>query len=160
MPLIEPELDETDLRIIKALQEDARISLVELGKRVYLSAPSVAERVRRLERDEVITGYHASVDASRVGKPVMAFVRLNTRSGVADRIAAAAQKQPQVLECNRITGVECFIMKVVVGSITDLEKLIDEFTPFGEVTTSIVLSSPVPHRSVPVRVPTRTGKRR
>jgi Lrp/AsnC family leucine-responsive transcriptional regulator len=115
---------------------------------VGLSAPAVAERVRRLEEAGVITGYHAAVNPQRVGLAILALIRL---SGVADQaplVSAAIAGTPEVLECHRVTGSDSYVLKVVAASIPHLEALIDRLLPFGEVTTSLVLSTPVARRVI------------
>jgi Lrp/AsnC family leucine-responsive transcriptional regulator len=136
-------LDRTGCRVLSVLTEEARISSHELGRRVSLSAPAAAERVRRLEQAGVITGYRAEVDHRRLGYPVLAFVNLQTNN---PRAADLARSIPEVLECHRITGRDSFILKVVARSVDDLESLLDRLMPYGAPTTSLVLSSPVPPR--------------
>lgn len=136
-------LDEIGWKLLLALQEDARLSFAELGRRVGLSLPAVAERVRRLEEAGLITGYHAKLDPHKLGAPVAAFIRLRSTGDRYRQVQALARELPEVLECHHLTGGDAFIMKVVVSSIAHLEKLIGRLTPYGQTTTSIVLSSPV-----------------
>jgi Lrp/AsnC family transcriptional regulator, leucine-responsive regulatory protein len=141
-------LDSVGWKLVVLLQEDARRSYSELGRIVGLSAPAVAERVRRLEEAGIITGYHAAVDPARLGLPIGAVMRL---SGVGERIPQftdLVMATPEVLECHRLTGNDSFVLRVVAASIGHLERLIDRFVPYGEVTTSLVLSSPVVVRVV------------
>jgi Lrp/AsnC family transcriptional regulator, leucine-responsive regulatory protein len=136
-------LDGVGWKLLTLLQEDARRSYSELGRIVGLSAPAVAERVRRLEEVGVITGYHAAVDPAKVGLAIAAVMRL---SGVSERIPQLTEliiATPEVLECHRLTGSDSYVLRVVAASIGHLERLIDRFVPYGEVTTSLVLSSPV-----------------
>ncbi len=143
-------LDATDLRIVRELQADARTSLAELGRRVGLSAPAVADRVQRLEETGVITGYHAAVDPEALGFPLTLLVRISPAVREIPRIAKIAAEIPEVIECHRITGEDCFILKLCLRAIGDLEGILDLFTPFGRTTTSVVQSSPVPLRSLPL----------
>jgi Lrp/AsnC family leucine-responsive transcriptional regulator len=136
-------LDEIGWKLLLALQEDARLSFAELGRRVGLSLPAVAERVRRLEEAGLITGYHAKLDPHKLGASVAAFIRLRSTGDRYRQVQALARELPEVLECHHLTGGDAFIMKVVVSSIAHLEKLIGRLTPYGQTTTSIVLSSPV-----------------
>ncbi|MFN2454485.1 MAG: Lrp/AsnC family transcriptional regulator [Pyrinomonadaceae bacterium] len=137
-------LDETGWRILRELQENARLSFAELGRRLNLSTPAVAERVRRMEESGIITGYRAEVDAKKLGLPITAFIRLSEVSrAVNEKFIAVAGDRPEVLECHRLTGSDCFIMKVVVPSVAHLEALIDRLAAYGTPTTTIVLSSPV-----------------
>ena len=150
-------LDDRGWRIVRELQLDARLSFAELGRRVGLSTPAAAERVRNLEAAGVITGYRAEIDLSRVGLPILAVVRMSAVGDVLARITAVVRGMPEVLECHRATGADSFVMKVAVASVAHLESLIDRLTPFGTTSTSIVLSSPVPRRTVdrPLAAPAR-----
>ncbi|KAA0256367.1 Lrp/AsnC family transcriptional regulator [Acidobacteria bacterium ACD] len=141
-------LDEKGWRILRELQGDARLSFAELGRRVGLSTPAVAERVRNLEAAGVVTGYRAEVDLAKVGLPILAVVRMSAVGDVLARITSVVRGMPEVLECHRATGADSFVMKVAVASVAHLEALIDRLTPFGTTSTSIVLSSPVPRRTI------------
>jgi Lrp/AsnC family leucine-responsive transcriptional regulator len=143
-------LDPTNRRILKELQAEARLSMAELGRRVSLSPPAVAERVQRLEKSGVITGYHAAVDPKALGFPLSAVVRVAPDSRQLQKIPEIARETPEVVECHRITGEDCFFLKLLLRSIDDLEDILDRFTPFGRTTTSLVHSSPVPARAAPL----------
>ncbi|MEW6726040.1 MAG: Lrp/AsnC family transcriptional regulator [Bacillota bacterium] len=140
---IEKTLDNTGWQILRALQENARLSFAELGRMVGLSPPAVAERVRRMEEAGIITGYHAAVNLEKLGLQLTAYIRLNAAPEKYPRIIALAGELPEVLECHHVTGGEAFIMKVVVSSIPHLEARISRFSPYGQTTTSLVLSSRV-----------------
>ncbi len=140
------QLDATAWRLLRELQQDGRVSFAELGRRVGLSTPAVAERVRNLETAGIVKGYRAEIDLARVGLPILAVVRMSVMGDVLGRITTVARELPEVLECHRTTGADSFIMKVAVSSVDHLEKLIDRLTPFGSTSTSIVLSSPVAGR--------------
>jgi Lrp/AsnC family leucine-responsive transcriptional regulator len=141
-------LDETNRAILAELQEDARLSLAELGRRVGLSSPAVAERVQRLERERVITGYHAEVDPRAVGFGLAVVIRVRPAPRQIPKVAQLARDTPEVVECHRITGEDCYIMKAHVESVEHLEEIIDRFVIFGQTTTSLVQSAPVPRRGV------------
>jgi len=141
-------LDPIGRRILRELQENGRISFAELGRRVGLSTPAVTERVRSMEEAGIITGYRAEVGLDRIGLKIHAFIRMSIVGDVFTRITALVKAMPEVLECHRGTGADSFIMKVAVSSVEHLESLIDRLTPFGTTSTSIVLSSPVPRRTV------------
>ena len=136
-------LDDIGSAILRELQENARVSFVELGRRVGLTSPAVIERVRRMEDCGIITGYRAEVDPSKIGQPITAFVRLSVGTDVLARINSLMKDWPEIVECHRVTGGDSFIMKIVVSSVEHLESLIDRLTPFGTTSTSVVLSSPV-----------------
>ena len=143
-------LDSVNLRLLSELQADGRITLAQLGRRVGLSAPAVAERVQRLERAGVIRGYHADLDPRALGFPVAAIVRIRPSPGRLQRIPEIARETPEVAECYRITGEDCYLLRIQLRSIDDLEEVLDRFTPFGLTTTSIVHSAPVPRRGPPL----------
>ena len=143
-------LDEINLRLLAELQADGRIGFAELGRRVGMSAPAVAERVSRLERAGVIRGYLAELDPSALGFPVSAIVRIRPSPGQLQRVREVAAESPEVAECYRITGEDCYLMRLHLRSIDDLEEILDRFTPHGQTTTSIVHSTPVPRRSPPL----------
>jgi Lrp/AsnC family leucine-responsive transcriptional regulator len=145
-----PRLDETDRKIIGELTSDGRVSFAELGRRVNLSSPAVAERVQRLERAGVITGYRAELDPRMIGYPLTAIVRVKPAPGQLPRIPELAAEIPEVAECHRITGEDCFFFKVHLRSIDELGSVLDRFLAFGETTTSIINASPVTRRDPPL----------
>lgn len=142
-------LDVVDRQIIGELAQDGRISFAELGRRVSLSSPAVTERVRRLEQIGVITGYRAEIDPRALGYSITAIVRVKPAVRQLSKIAALAADIPQIEECLRITGEDCFYMKLHLGSIEELPSVLDQFLLYGETTTSIVNATPVPRRQPP-----------
>ena len=136
-------LDKTGWRILEELQQDARLSFHELGRRVGLSSPAVTERVRKLEDAGIIKGYGAKIDASKVGLPVMAIMRLSTPINPWPHPGDLLRELPEILEFYRVTGTDSYIMKVIVSSIAHLEAVIDRLVPHGPLTTAIVLSAPI-----------------
>jgi Lrp/AsnC family leucine-responsive transcriptional regulator len=144
------ELDGLDRRIVTELQVDARLSLAELGRRVNLSAPAVAERIQRLEETGVITGYHAALDPSAVGFPVTVLVRINPAVRELPRIAKLAEEIPEIVECYRITGDDCFYFIAHLRTVGHLEPILDRFAPYGRTTTSLVHAATVPRRPLPL----------
>jgi Lrp/AsnC family leucine-responsive transcriptional regulator len=143
-------LDPINRRLLNELQEDARVTMAELGRRINLSAPAVAERVQRLERAGVITGYRAEVDPKAVGFPIAAVVRVRPTSRQLQRIPELAREIPEVVDCHRITGEDCFFVKLHLRSMDDLEGILDRFIVLGQTTTSIIHSSPVVGRALPL----------
>lgn len=143
-------MDAVNLRLLSELHADPRLSMSELARRVGMSAPAVTERVQRLEAAGVITGYRMEVDPAALGMPVTALVRIRPGPHQLPKIARAAEETPQVVECHRITGEDCFFLKVHAPSIGDLEQILDRFLLFGQTTTSIVVSTPVPPRPLPL----------
>jgi Lrp/AsnC family transcriptional regulator, leucine-responsive regulatory protein len=148
MPSILP-LDDVDRLLIGELQADARLSLAELGRRVALSPPAVADRLRNLEERGAITGFAARVDPRALGYALTAVVRIRPAPRMIAKVADLARATPEVVECLRITGEDCFIMRIHVRDVGHLEELIDAFVLYGQTTTSIVQSSAVPLRGVP-----------
>jgi Lrp/AsnC family leucine-responsive transcriptional regulator len=142
--------DPTNQKLLAELQSDARLSMAELGRRVGLSPPAVAERVARLEQEGVITGYRADVNPRAVGYSLSAILRVRPAPRELRKTADLARETPEVVECHRITGDDCYFMKLHVRDVDHLEEVIDRFASFGQTTTSIMQSSPVPRRGLPL----------
>jgi Lrp/AsnC family transcriptional regulator, leucine-responsive regulatory protein len=142
-------LDGLDRRIAAELQAQPRLRVAELGRRVGLSAPAVADRLRRLE-DTGILSYHAEVDPRALGYTLCAIIRISPSGGGLRLIPGIARDVPNVTECYRITGEDCYFLKLFLRSIDELEPILDLFTPHGRTTTSFVQSSPVPPRPLPL----------
>ncbi len=140
-------LDKTGWHILEELQNDGRVSFAELGRRVGLTLPAVAERVRKMEDAGIITGFRAEVNPAKIGLPIAAFIRISVVGDVFARLARAVVDMPEVLECHRGTGADSFTLKVAVESVQHLERLIDKLTPFGTTSTSIILSTLVKKRN-------------
>ncbi|MGY2066739.1 Lrp/AsnC family transcriptional regulator [Blastococcus sp. SYSU DS0619] len=137
-------MDSTDWAILAELQDDCRVSFSELGRRVHMSSPAVAERVRRLEQAGVITGYHAAVDLEAAGWSVLALVRMQCfgpRCILQHAESVAAW--PQVLELHRVTGDVCCELKVVAASMQAFEAVVDRLADYGQPSSTLVLSSPL-----------------
>ncbi len=141
-------VDDTNLRLLRELQDDARLSLAELGRRVGLSSPAVAERIARLEQEQVILGYHAQLNPRALGFQLTAVIRAKPGPRQLHQVGDLARKTPEVVDCRRITGEDCYIMTVHVRSVEHLEEVIDRFAAHGQTTTSIVQSAPVPSRGI------------
>jgi len=141
--------DPIDRQIIGELARDGRVSFAELGRRVSLSSPAVAERVKRLESSGVITGYRAEIDPRALGYQLTAIVRVKPAVRQLSKIAELAADIPQIEECLRITGEDCFYMKLHLAAIEELPSVLDQFLLYGETTTSIVNATPVPRRDPP-----------
>src|ERR1700728_3734093 len=142
-------MDAVDRRIVAELQAAPRLRIAELARRVGLSSPAVADRLRRLE-DSGVLSYRAEVDPRALGYTLCAIVRISPVGGGLRLIPGIAREVPNVTECYRITGEDCYFMKVYLRSIDDLEPVLDLFTPHGRTTTSIIHSTPVPTRPLPV----------
>ena len=143
-------LDAVNRRLLTELHADPRVSMSALARRVGMSAPAVAERIQRMQRDKIIVGFRMEVDPAALGLPVAAYVRVRPTAGQLPRIAALAAELPQVTECHRITGEDCFLIKIHARAIEDLEQTLDRFLVHGQTISSIVVSSPVPPRALPV----------
>jgi Lrp/AsnC family leucine-responsive transcriptional regulator len=147
---VSPLLDAVNLQILEALVDDPRLGIAALARQVGMSAPAVTERVQRLREAGVITGYRLDLDPKALGLPVAAYIRVRPGPGQLGRIADLAQRTPQVVECHRITGEDCFLLKVHAAAVDQLETILDRFLAYGQTTTSIVQSSPVPPRALPL----------
>ncbi len=141
-------LDEIGWKILVELQQHARMSFSELGRRVGLSVPAVTERVRKMEDAGIITGYHAVINAEKVGYPIIAYIRMSVSGDVSSKITSLISGMPEVIECHKGTGGDSFIMKIRVTTVHHLERVIEKLLPFGTTSTSIVLSSPVTMRLI------------
>lgn len=143
-------LDSTNLRLLAELQHDPRLPMAELGRRIGMSAPAVTERVRRLEDTGIIRGYHLDVNPAALGLPIMIYIRVRPDPGQLPKIAELARRTPEIVECHRITGEDCFILKAHIPAMDQLDQLLDRLLLFGTTTTSIVQSSPVLPRPLPI----------
>jgi Lrp/AsnC family leucine-responsive transcriptional regulator len=144
------ELDDVNRQLLRELQANPRITMSALARRVGMSAPAVTERVQRLERSGVIVGYRVDIDPAALGMPVAAYARIRPVPGQLPKIAALAKRMPEISECHRITGEDCFLVKVHAPTIDALEQVLDRFLVHGNTVTSIVVASPVPPRALPV----------
>ncbi|MFC5862297.1 Lrp/AsnC family transcriptional regulator [Acidicapsa dinghuensis] len=141
-------MDSTGWKILELLQKDARISFAELGRKIGLSTPAVAERVRKLEDAGVITGYHAALNITKLGLPIRVLIRLTIHGGdlQVKRAIAVIREMAEVARCYRVTGQESFVLEADVVSVRHLEELIDKLSSLGTTATSTVLSCPVERR--------------
>ncbi|MEH1163928.1 Lrp/AsnC family transcriptional regulator [Micromonospora sp. CPCC 205539] len=139
-------LDLVDWSIVGELQNDGRIPLTELARRVNLSASATTERVRRLEATGVITGYRAEVDLTAVGFPVLAVVRLKYPGSRHEPLRHLLDERSEILECLRTTGDDCYVLKVAATSMAHLEKVINDLAALGSTTTNVVYSATLPYR--------------
>jgi Lrp/AsnC family leucine-responsive transcriptional regulator len=139
-------LDEKSLRILDLLAADPRLRASELARKVGMSAPAVRERVARLEQAGIIRGYRLDIDPAALGLPVAVWVRIRPGPGQLAKIADLAERTPEVSECHRISGEDCFLLKIHVASIEAVEQVLDGFLLFGQTTSSFIVSTPVPPR--------------
>jgi Lrp/AsnC family leucine-responsive transcriptional regulator len=143
---VNANLDAIDHRLIAALTDNARISLADLGRVLGMSPQSAADRMRRLEDVGVISGFTAKLEPDALGLSVGAYIRVRPAMGELQRVAALLADIPEIIECDRITGEDCFMAKVFVARIEDLERVIDRLIPYAQTNTSIIQSSPVIRR--------------
>lgn len=143
-------LDEINIKIIEALAVDARTSMADLARATGLSAPSVTERVRRLEEAAVIVGYAAKIDPVALGYPLGVYIRIRPMAGEVENVAALVSEIEEIVECHRVTGDDCFVAKAHLRAVDDLEPLVNRLLPYAQTQTSIILSSPVRSRPPPV----------
>ena len=143
-------LDEVNTRIVEELRRDPRLTMTALGRRIGMSAPAVTERVRRMEEAGIIRGYRLDLDPAALGLPLTAYIRVRPDPGQLPKVAELARSIPEVVECHRITGEDCFILKAHFPAIDQLDRLLDQFLVYSTTTTSIVQSTPVPLRLPPL----------
>jgi Lrp/AsnC family transcriptional regulator, leucine-responsive regulatory protein len=140
------EVDLVDTRLLRLLEKNSRTSTADLARALGMSAPSVAERIKRLEEAGVIRRFTVEIDPAALGYPLAAFIRIRPTAGQISRIVELVAALPEIAECNRITGDDCFLARAHVRSVEELELLIDRITPFAQTNTSIIQSSPVERR--------------
>lgn len=121
-----------------------------LARQVGMSAPAIRERLQRLEEAGVIKGYRLEIDAAALGYPIPIVIRLRPMPGKLSKVAELAESLPQVVECHRITGEDCFFIKAYIEGLDRLDPLVDRFAAYGQTVTSLIQSSPVPPRSLPL----------
>jgi Lrp/AsnC family leucine-responsive transcriptional regulator len=143
-------LDKIDEAILTTLIENGRTTTAELARKVKLSPPSVAERVRRLEDAGVITGYRATISPEAIGLPIAVWLRVRPVPGQMQNVAKIIQGIPEITQCDRVTGEDCFIAQAHLASIADMERVIDVIVPYAMTNTSIIQSSPVKRRLSPL----------
>ncbi|MGK7913681.1 MAG: Lrp/AsnC family transcriptional regulator [Synechococcus sp.] len=139
-------IDDIGWQLLSDLQLNARLPFAELGRRVGLSLPAVADRVRRMEEAGIIKGYRAEVSAEHIGLPFIVFIQLQTDDSHYPKFLTQVEHMPEILECHQVAGVDSFIMKAAVGSKDHLAKIIGSLSSFGHTSTSLVLSTPVSAR--------------
>jgi Lrp/AsnC family transcriptional regulator, leucine-responsive regulatory protein len=143
-------LDDIDAEILATLSVEARMTIADLARKVGLSAPSVAERIKRLEEASVILGYGARINPAALGLPLAVHIRIRPMPGQVSKLAALLNNLPAIVECDRITGDDCYVARAHVASVQELEKLIDQIIPHGTTNTAIIQSSPVERRLPPI----------
>jgi Lrp/AsnC family leucine-responsive transcriptional regulator len=141
-------LDETNRRILAELADDPRLSMSALGRRIGMSAPAVTERVQRLERTGVIRGYRLDVDPAALGHPIAAWVRIRPALGHGKIAEQIASRQPEVVECHKITGEDCLLMRVQVRDVADLDRVLEGWQEHASTVTSVIKSTPVEPRTM------------
>ena len=142
--------DETGRKLLSALQENARLSYAELGRRIGLSPAATAERLKRLEDAGVITGYHVEIDREALGLPILAIIRMSCDGARYRPFLKAVKSYQNVMGCHHVAGSDAFILKVAAHSVEELERLVEKLLEHGVPTTSVVFSSPVARRSLPL----------
>ncbi len=142
--------DSKNLDLLRLLQKNPRAPISQLARKIGMSNPAVKERVLRLKESGILAAFRLELNPQEFGYHVMAFVRMRPLPGHLNKVAELAQSTPEVTECHRITGEDCFIMKVHLKEISSLDRVLDRFLAHGQTTTSIVQSSPVPPRSLPL----------
>jgi Lrp/AsnC family leucine-responsive transcriptional regulator len=142
--------DRKNLELLRALQANPRLAVSELARRIGMSGPAVRERLQRLEESGVISGYRLDIDPKAIGLPIMAIVRMRPMPGQLQKVAELVRETPNISECHRVTGEDCFVMKMHLDAIESLDRALDRFLVYATTTTSIVQSSPVVPRPLPL----------
>ena len=142
--------DEKNRALLGLLRADPRLPLSQLARRVGMSAPAVRERLQRMEEAEIIRGYRLEIDPAALGYPILAIVRVRPAPGQLAKVTDLARRMPEIVECHRVTGEDCFVLKLHIKAIDELDRVLDRFLAYGQTTTSIVQSTPVPPRDLPL----------
>ncbi len=142
-------LDDIDQRILEILSSDSRASLKELGQQASLSSPAVSERLRRLEERGVIRGFTVEIDPSALGYTLQALVRIRPLPGKLHIVQKLIEETPEFTECDKVTGEDCFVVRLFVRSIDQLDSIIDRIADKAETNTVIVKSQPIRRRPPP-----------
>jgi len=132
------QIDPVNARVLEELQRDPRLTMSELGRRVGMSSPAVTERVRRLEETGVIQGYRLDLNPAALGLPIAVYIRIRPNPGQLPKIVELAQQVSEVVECHRVTGEDCLVLKVHIPAIDQLDRLLDDFLLYGSTTTTII----------------------
>jgi len=143
-------IDRVDARILKLLEADGRMSVADLARDLGMSSPSVSERMRRLEEAGVIKKYTLEIDPAALGYSLQVYIRVRPVAGQLQKVVSLLAEIPEIVECHRITGDDCFIAKACLRSVDRLEGLIDQIIPYAQTNTSIIQSTPVPSRLPPL----------
>ena len=141
--------DRKNLALIRLLRDQPRAAVSQLARRVKMSAPAVRERLQRLEEAGILS-WRIAVDPHALGFPICALVRVRPAPGQLAKIADLARRMPQVTECHRVTGEDCFVLKIHIAAIAELDHVLDQFLSYGQTTTSLVQSTPVAPRLLPL----------
>ncbi|HKW87501.1 MAG TPA: Lrp/AsnC family transcriptional regulator [Candidatus Acidoferrales bacterium] len=142
--------DHKNVALLRLLEKNPRTPVSQLARSIEMSNPAVKERIIRLEETGILAGYRLELNPKELGYNVTAFVRVRPLPGHLNKIAELAQMISEVTECHRVTGEDCFILKVFLKEISNLDQVLDKFLAHGQTTTSIVQSSPVPPRGLPL----------
>lgn len=140
-------LDERDIRLIALLESDARTSLAELARALAISPQSVSDRLKRLQDTGIIAGFTVTLDPRKLGLGISAYIRIQPALGELARVARIVKEIPEIVECDRVTGDDCFVARVHASNVEGLESVIDRLIPYARTNTAIIQSSPVPRRS-------------
>jgi len=143
-------LDEIDQALIALLADNARLPTAELARSVGLSAPSVAERLRRLEEDGVVKGYRVEIDPKALGYTLTAIVRIRPLPGQLHAVEKLLVESPEVVECDKVTGEDCYVARYLLRSIEELDPILERIAQRAQTSTSIVKTSPVKRRLPPI----------
>ena len=142
--------DRKNIELLRLLQKKPRASITELARHVGMSGPAVKERILRIEESGILASYRVDLNPKKLGYGVMAFVRVRPLAGHSSKVVDVARSMPQVTECHRVTGEDCFVLKLHVKEIEHLDRVLDKLLAHGQTTTSIVQSTPIPLRNLPL----------
>lgn len=143
-------LDDVDAKLLRILYEEARTSIADLARALSMSAPSVSERLKRLKESGVIERFTVEFDPTLIGYELAFYIRVSPLPGQLSKVVYVLQEIEEIVECDRITGDDCFIAKAYVRSAQEIEEVINRLIPYAKTNTSLVQSSPVSRRLPPL----------
>lgn len=148
--LIDLSLDAVDVQLLRILYEDARTSVADLARALNMSAPSISERLRRLKESGIIQSFTIEVDPTLLDYKLVFYIRISPLPGQLSKVVSVITEIEEIVECDRITGDDCFIAKAYVRSAREIELVINRLIPYAKTNTSLVQSSPVTRRLPPL----------
>lgn len=151
--MAEYKIDKIDRKILQMLEDNARVSVKEIAEANFMSSPAVANRIRRMEANDLIRHYYSDIDYSAMGYVVKAFINLEVKPEDKSEFYPFIDKIPNVIQCDCVTGDYSMLIQAAYRRPEELDHLVNELQKFGRTKTEIAFSTPIEHRPIPVRLP-------